>query len=122
MLKFMVVFMLMFAWTTITTNAAYAQVEPGSKVYYDVHSGAATPDRNYRLKLPGSVINEKGAEIITVRGWLRTISGPAGQNCSDDPSDFSYDLELDPTWLDSKGIDPNRIVRADNASSNRLKV
>lgn len=117
-------------------SATAGEPTPPSIIFPNVHSpivGPGVPPTvrdhlDHRLFARGSFPNEAGAQIIELRGWLRVHntgcfnSGPLTQECinvaipparpwGDDPPDFSYDLELDPTWLDQNGMDINQIVR-----------
>lgn len=75
---------------------------PSSLIYYDVHSGAPprVAIRNYRLAVPGSVVNAKGARIVELRGWIRAMECCPNLKERPNPVDWSFDLELDPAWTD----------------------
>jgi hypothetical protein len=87
----------------------YAGADP-SIIYWDIHSNFDYPNRDHRLAIGGTVPNARGARIIEVHGWLEHEVGPE-PNCSEDPADASFSLELDPRFLDEKGINLGGLIR-----------
>ncbi|MGB6530742.1 MAG: hypothetical protein WBF33_21755 [Candidatus Nitrosopolaris sp.] len=78
----------------------------------------------YALPVPSSQLTFQGAEIVELRGWITEMNckGCANDGVNydegDNPYDFSYDLKLDPHWLQEKGININQIIRVGNILSN----
>lgn len=87
----------------------YAGADP-SMIYWDIHSNFDYPNRDHRLAIAGTTPNARGARIIEVHGWLVQEVGST-PNCSEDPGDASFNLELDPRFLDEKGIDLGGLIR-----------
>jgi hypothetical protein len=98
-----------------------------SSVYFDVHSSSSLlSGLPYALKIPGTVSNEHGAQIMELRGWIRTDGSkpqcfdknfgaiPAECINTDPAAEFTYGLELDPQWMAQQGIDLNKVIRIGN--------
>jgi hypothetical protein len=96
-----------------------------SSVYPSVHSYDSLS--NHALSVHGSHQNNDGAQIIELRGWIHPenkdiplcVNGNyAYDKCinNNEPitPDLSYNLQLDPVWLEQNGMDINEIVRVGN--------
>jgi hypothetical protein len=83
-------------------------------VYFDVKSDLRLfLNRDHRLAIAGTKRNPAGAQIIELRGWLRQHDPDKKPNRTEepDPNDWRYDLEIDPSWTDQKGINLNDVMR-----------
>jgi hypothetical protein len=75
-----------------------------------------TFQKHYTLNLPSAVlkmVDGQPQHLIELRGWLSNID-PEANSANEGWRDWSYSLDVDPEWLDAKGIDPNQLIKVGN--------
>ena len=76
-----------------------------------------TFQKHYTLNLPSTVLKSVDGQpqhMIELRGWLSEVGEDANTQ-NEGWRDFHYTLNVDPEWLDAKGINPNQLIKAGNA-------